>query len=192
LSATPDSNSPDFAAILAAVVSPRPLAWISTRSANGVLNIAPFNSFTGLANYPPLVGLSFSQRHGEPKDTFANIEATGVFVINVVTRPLAERMNESARESADPTDDFARLGLTAASIDGVDIPRIGESPAALACRVESIVPLPPSKCQMVVARIVGAYLVEGYDPVVAETLASIGALRYATLIDPFTMPKTWS
>lgn len=189
---SPDPNSHDFAAILAAIVSPRPLAWISTRSAAGIPNIAPFNSFTSLANYPPLVGLSFSERRGEPKDTFANIEATGVFVLNVVTRGLAERMNESARESADPTDDFARLGLTAASIDGVEVPRIGESPAALACRVESIVPLPPSKCRMVVARVVGSYVADDYDPIVAQTLASIGALRYATLQDPFTMPKTWS
>ena len=185
-----EEKEPDFSSVLASVVAPRPLAWITARRASGLVNIAPFNSLTGLANRPPLIGLSFSLRDGEPKDTLAAIEATGQFVVNVVTRTLAEAMNESAREAGD-VDDFARLGLTPAAIDGVDVPRIGESPAALACRVESIVPLPPSKCRFVVARVVGAYTVPDYDLVAADTLASIGVLRYGVARDPFTLPKTW-
>ena len=177
--------------LLASIVSPRPLAWITSRDRGGAVNIAPFSSYTGLANDPPLVGISFSERHGSPKDTLANIESAGEFVLNVVTRDLAERMNESAREAEPGCDDFLRLGLVGAPIDGVGVPRIAASPAALACRVESILSLPPSKCRMVVARVVGAYLVDGYDPLESDVLASVGALRYASLRDPFTLPKTW-
>ncbi|MBC8102017.1 MAG: flavin reductase family protein [Cytophagales bacterium] len=184
-------------AILASVVAPRPLAWITSRGVavgegteQGV-NIAPFNSYTGLANSPPLVGVAFSERESEPKDTLANIEATGEFVLNIVTRTLAEAMNESAREYGRGTDDFQRLGLNAAPIDGVSVPRIAESPAALGCVVESIVDLPPSRCRLVVARVVGAFISEGFDTVGADVLASVGPLRYASLRDPFTLPKVW-
>ncbi len=185
----------EMSRLLATVVAPRPLAWITSRGSraegSATVNIAPFNSYTGLANNPPLVGVSFSERDHGPKDTLANIEATGTFVLNVVTRALAEKMNESARESGRGTDDFARLGLTPAEIGGTDVPRIAESPAAFACAVESIVPLPPSRCRLVVARVVGAYAAEGYDPETSDVLASVGPLRYASLRDTFSMPKTW-
>jgi flavin reductase (DIM6/NTAB) family NADH-FMN oxidoreductase RutF len=181
----------EIGAIMASVASPRPLAWITTLGPGGEVNIAPFNSYTALANAPPLIGISFSARGGGPKDTVANIERSGEFVVNVVTRSLAERMNESAREGDAHTDDLARLGLEAAVLEGVAVPRIAESPAALACRLQAIFPLPPSKCRLVVARVVGAYVGAGYDPVAEDTIASVGALRYASLRDPFTMPKTW-
>lgn len=177
--------------ILGSVASPRPLAWITSRCPNGAINISAFNSYTGLANDPPLVGISFSERKGEPKDTFANIAGSGEFVLNVVTRGLAESMNESARECGRGTDDFARLGLEPAEIAGVTVPRIAASPAALACVVEGIVPLEPSKCRLVVGRVVGAFLADGYDPVASALLASIAPLEYATLSDPFHLPKTW-
>jgi flavin reductase (DIM6/NTAB) family NADH-FMN oxidoreductase RutF len=181
------------AALLAGLVAPRPLAWIATRSpGGGGHNLAPFNSYAGLANQPPLVGVSFSERDGGPKDTLANIEATGEFVLNVVTRSLASLMNESAREAGRETDDFARLGLTPAPIAGVAVPRIAESPAALACRVEAILPLPPSRCRLVVGRVVGVFAAPEYDVIGSEVLASVGPLRYATLApDDFVLPKTW-
>ncbi len=193
----PDLNVDDLdygkrGELLANVVSPRPLAWITSRAGkSGPVNIAPFNSYTGLANNPPLVGVAFSERDGGPKDTLANIEASGEFVLNVVTRPLAEGMNESAREMGRDSDDFVRLGLTEAAINGVSVPRIAEAPAALACVVEQIISLPPSKCRMVVARVVGAFVADGYDPVTSEVLASIGPLRYATFTGDFTLPKVW-
>ena len=178
--------------LLATIVAPRPLAWItSLAEAGAAVNIAPFNSYTGLANNPPLVGVSFSERKGHPKDTLANIEATGEFVLNVVTKTLAEKMNDSAHESGRGTDDFARLGLNSASIDGVAVPRIAESPAAFACKVESIIPLPPSHCTLVVARVVGFYAAPDYDPEKSGVLASVGPLLYATLTGTFSMPKTW-
>ena len=177
---------------MASVIAPRPLAWITSRPKNGgAVNIAPFNSYCGLANTPPLLGVAFSQRHGQPKDTLRNIEETGEFVLNVVTRMLADTMNESAREAGLDTDDFTRLALVPASMDGTDIPRIASCPAALACRVQNIVELPPSSCRLVIALVTNAYVKDGYDPLENDVLASVGSLKYASLRDGFTLPKVW-
>jgi flavin reductase (DIM6/NTAB) family NADH-FMN oxidoreductase RutF len=184
--------------IWAALIAPRPIALISTRDAQGLPNIAPYNSFAGLATYPPMLGVSFSQREGADKHTLENIKATGVFVINLVPRFLAETMNQSA-EGTEKEDDFARLGLTPAPAGAVDCPRIGESPASLECEVTGILPLPPSKCEFVAARIAGVSLRDefvteegGFDPLAADLLASVGAEEYLSLNgETLHLPKTW-
>ena len=127
--------------IWAALIAPRPIALISTQSVLGVPNIAPYNSFAGLATYPPMLGVSFSKRGDEDKHTLENIKATREFVINLVPRFLADVMNKSA-EGTSVEDDFARLGLTAIRAGTVDCPRIGECPASIECRVTDIFALP--------------------------------------------------
>jgi len=182
----------------ACVIAPRPIALISTQDAHGLSNIAPYNSYAGLATYPPMLGVSFSQSKGHDKHTLENIKATQVFVINLVPRFLAEIMNTSA-EGTDKVDDFARLGLSKADADTVDCPRIGESPASLECRVTGIMALPPSGCEFVAAQIVGVHIRDEFikedgtfDPAAADLLASIGAEDYVSLNgDTIHLPKTW-
>lgn len=182
----------------AALIAPRPIALISTMDANGTPNIAPYNAFCGLATWPPMLGVSFSQRGGEPKNTLANVQATGEFVVNLVPRFLADVMN-SAAEGEAKIDDFARLGLTRAPSETVKVPRIGESPAALECRVVNTMDLPPSKCQFVVALIVGVFLRDefllsdgGFDPLAADLLASVGTEDYVSLNgETLHLPKLW-
>ena len=184
--------------IWAALIAPRPLALITTRDEGGVPNIAPYNSFAGLATHPPLLGVSFSPREGEPKNTLANIKATHVFVVNLVPRFLADLMNKSA-EGAGKRDDFPRLGLTRANGVTVDCPRVLESPASLECRVSAIHPLPPSRCEFVVGEIVGVHIRDefvvndqGFDPMAADLLASVGAEDYLSLNgETLFLPKTW-
>jgi len=184
--------------IWASLIAPRPLALISTQSASGVPNIAPYNSYSGLATYPPMLGVSFSRRHGEDKHTLENIKATQVFVVNLVPRYLADIMNQSAEGTA-IEDDFARLGLTPIQAETVTCPRIGESPASIECRVTSIFGLPPSKCELVAAQIVGVYMRDefvpesgGFDPMAADLLSSVGAEDYLSLNgETLHLPKTW-
>jgi len=201
--------------IWACLIAPRPIALISTLDAQGVPNIAPYNSYSGLANNPPLLGVSFSRRGDEEKTTLANIKETGVFVINLVPRFLADVMNTSAEgidkeddfkrlgltreEGIDKEDDFKRLGLTRAEAGTISCPRIGESPASLECRLLNIVPLPPSRCEMVVAQIVGMTIRDefytpenGFDPLAADLLASVGAEEYLSMNgESLHLPKTW-
>ncbi len=184
--------------IWAALIAPRPIALISTQDEAGTPNIAPYNSFTGLATYPAMLGVSFSQRDGEPKNTLANIKAAEVFVINLVPRFLADLMNQSA-EGTVKEDDFARLGLTRAECETIDCPRIAESPASLECRVTAIHPLPPSRCEFVVAQITGVFIRDefmtsdqGFDPMAADLLASVGAEDYLSLNgETLFLPKSW-
>ena len=184
--------------IWAALIAPRPIALISTRDENNVPNIAPYNSFSGIANHPPMLGVSFSQRDGGPKNTLANIKATGEFVINLVPRFLADIMNQSA-EGKGKEDDFTRLGLTRTASHTVDCPRVGESPASLECRLIAIYPLPPSTCEYVVAEIVGVHIRDefvvndqGFDPMAADLLASVGAEDYLSLNgETLFLPRTW-
>ena len=184
--------------IWAALIAPRPIALISTVDTDGTPNIAPYNSFAGLATYPAMLGVSFSQRDGGDKITLANIKASREFVINLVPRFLAEEMNRSA-DGTEKADDFARLGLTNAPCEVVNCSRIGESPAAIECRVTAIHGLPPSNCEFVVAQIVGVTLRDefvtesgGFDPMAADLLASVGAEEYLSLNgDTLHLPKTW-
>ncbi len=184
--------------IWASLIAPRPLALISTQSASGVPNIAPYNSYAGLATYPPMLGVSFSKRDGEDKHTLENIKATQVFVVNLVPRYLADIMNQSAEGTA-IEDDFARLNLTPIQAKTVNCPRIGECPASIECRVTSVFQLPPSKCELVAAQIVGVYLRDefvtessGFDPMAADLLASVGAEDYLSLNgETLHLPKTW-
>ncbi len=184
--------------IWAALIAPRPIALVSTRDEAGTPNIAPYNSFAGLATYPAMLGVSFSQRDGGPKNTLANIKATNVFVINLVPRYLADVMNAAA-EGTETRDDFARLGLTPLPGVTVDCPCIAESPAVLECRVTAIHPLPPSKCEFVVAEITGVHIRDefvtsdqGFDPMAADLLASVGAEDYLSLNgETLFLPKTW-
>ena len=184
--------------IWASLIAPRPIALISTQDTQGVPNVAPYNAFCGLANFPPLLGVSFSQREGADKNTLANIKATREFVINLVPRFLADTMNHAA-EGTEHLDDFARLGLTRAACEVVGCSRILESPASLECRLVNTMPLPPSKCEFVIGEIVGVFMRDefvtsdiGFDPLAADLLASVGAEDYLSLNgETLFLPKTW-
>ena len=120
---------------LNAIIAPRPIGWISSLSAEGVRNVAPY-SFFNLFNYrPPLIGFSSSGW----KDSVANIAATGEFVWNLVTRPLAEAMNATSTNAS--VDEFTAAGLEAIPSRLVAPPRVAASPVAFECRLTQILRL---------------------------------------------------
>ena len=115
---------------LNAIIAPRPIGWISTLSATGVRNLAPY-SFFQLFNYrPPIIGFASTGW----KDSAANITETGEFVWNLVTRDLAEAMNASAATVDPDTDEFTLAGLETAPSRLVAPPRVAASPVAFECR----------------------------------------------------------
>jgi flavin reductase (DIM6/NTAB) family NADH-FMN oxidoreductase RutF len=123
------------------VVVPRPIAFVSTVSAEGRFNVAPFSYFNPLTNEPPLLGISINRRRGALKDTLRNIEATGDFVINTVNEPLAERMVQASGEWPEDVSEFELTGLTPVPSDLVKSPRVGESPVSMECRRHTILEL---------------------------------------------------
>lgn len=120
-----------------AIVAPRPIGWISTLDQNGVVNLAPYSFYNALCDMPPIVGFSSTGR----KDSIRNIEATGEFVANFVSKSLAAAMNMTSAAVAAEVDEMALAGLTSAPCRLVSAPRVAEAPAALECKLLQIVQL---------------------------------------------------
>ena len=120
-----------------AIVGPRPIGWIATRSAAGTLNLAPYSFFNAFNYTPPIVGFASIGA----KDTLHNVQATGEFVWNLATRPLAERMNMTCAAVAPEVDEFALAGLTPVASRLVGVPRVAESPVAFECKVTQVLRL---------------------------------------------------
>jgi len=157
--------------LLIGCVVPRPIAWVSTVSADGVNNVAPFSFFMGVCNDPPTIAFSSGPRGvesatgaGGKKDTVRNLEATGDFVVNVVDDTLAERMNLTSGEYPPDVDEFAVAGLTAAPGVKVRAPRVLEAPISMECRVAQIVRVGRGPHSLVLGEIVHFHIQNGlYD-----------------------------
>ncbi|NPU11595.1 flavin reductase family protein [Bradyrhizobium sp. 83012] len=120
-----------------AIIAPRPIGWISSRDGKGNANLAPYSFFNAFNYTPPIIGFSSTQW----KDSVANIQDTGEFVWNLVTRDLAKHMNASAAHVARDVDEFELAGVTPVPCKFVDVPRVGESPVAFECKVTQIIQL---------------------------------------------------
>lgn len=120
-----------------AIVGPRPIGWISTRSVAGVNNLAPYSFFNAFNYTPPIVGFC-SIGH---KDSVRNVQASGEFAWNLVTRPLAEAMNQSCAAVPPDVSEFDLTGLTPVASRLIAAPRVQESPVSFECRVTQIVQL---------------------------------------------------
>jgi flavin reductase (DIM6/NTAB) family NADH-FMN oxidoreductase RutF len=120
-----------------AIVGPRPIGWISSRSAAGALNLAPYSFFNAFNYTPPIIGFASIGY----KDTLRNIEQTGEFAWNLATHPLAEAMNQSCAAVPPEVNEFELAGLTPLASRVIAVPRVAESPVSFECRRTQIVQL---------------------------------------------------
>ena len=130
--------------LLSGAVVPRPIAWVSTRSRDGVLNLAPYSFFTVASREPPMLAISIGPRTGGedyPKDTLTNIRETQEFVINIVSLALANAMHETSINHAPEVDEFVRAGVSPAACELVKTPRVAEAKIAMECTVEHMLKL---------------------------------------------------
>jgi flavin reductase (DIM6/NTAB) family NADH-FMN oxidoreductase RutF len=130
----PQNNSQ----LLIGSIGPRPIAFVSTVSPEGVRNLAPFSFFNAVCGNPPVVSFASGVRH-PPKDTLANVRATGEFVVNIVTEDIAEKMNLTSGEYPASIDEFEISGLTPVPSDLVKPPCVRESPVNMECKLLQIV-----------------------------------------------------
>jgi flavin reductase (DIM6/NTAB) family NADH-FMN oxidoreductase RutF len=120
--------------LLVSLVTPRPIALVTTISADGKVNAAPFSFFNVMGANPPICAFAPSDReNGVPKDTALNVRATHEFVVNLVDEKIAEAMNHCAASLPFGENELVRAGLTAAPSSVVKPPRIVEAPASLEC-----------------------------------------------------------
>lgn len=184
--------------LLVSTVTPRPIAWIVSQDAKGVINAAPFSFFNAFAGDPPVVGIGVaSRRPGQAKDTRANIRETGQFVVNLVSEENAEKMNITAIDFDPAVDELAQAGLTPAPSARVKPPRIAESPVALECELMQIVDLGESG--LVLGRVVAMHVRDNLvldaskHYIDTPNLKLIGRMHgsgwYARTSDLFEMPR---
>ncbi len=125
---------------MTAMISPRPIAWVSTLGPEGQVNLAPFSFFTGITSRPPtLMFVPVTKHDGTPKDTLRNLEASGEFVVNMVSADLAEKMNATAAMLPYGESEFAAFDIAAAPCEQVKAPRVAAAPISFECKLDRIV-----------------------------------------------------
>ena len=184
-------------------VVPRAIGWLSTISADGIPNLAPYSQFTNLTFDPPYVVVSINQGyHQNRKDTTVNIEETGGFVYNMVTYDLREAMNITAAEFAPGVDEFEAAGLTKAESVLVKPYRVAESPVQMECEYFQTIRLPGNgrcgTCDVIIGKVVGIHVKDEFilpngklDILKMRPLARLGYSDYTTVDNIFEMkPST--
>ena len=127
---------------MTSTILPRPIAWVSTISAEGRTNLAPFSFFQGITAQPPtLMFVPVNDRHGKKKDTLRHIEEVPEFVVNLVPFALAEAMNATAATLPYGESEFERFGIAATPGTRVRPPRVAAAPVSFECTLHSIVPI---------------------------------------------------
>ena len=179
-----------------AIVAPRPIGWISTRSRDGLINLAPYSFFNAFASAPPIVGFSSEGA----KDSAAFARDSGEFVVNLATMDLLRQVSETSAPLPRGQSEFAHSGLTMAPCRLVDAPRVAESPAAMECKVIEIVALKdirnePIDNYLVLGQVVAFHIDERFvhdgvfDTAAARSLARCGYQDYAVVDKLFTLAR---
>jgi len=188
---------PALYSLMIRCIGPRPIAWVSTVSRDGVSNLAPFSFFTGVSSKPPAVCF-VAGRHddGSKKDTLVNIEANGQFVVNMVPEELAEAMNITATEYPHGMSEFEKAGLTTVPSERIAVPRLRESPIHFECERHELVHVGVDDVgggTIIVGRVVLIHVDESvmkngkvdYD--LYRPVGRLGGMEYSRTRDRFTM-----
>lgn len=179
-----------------AIVAPRPIGWITSMSAKGEINLAPYSFFNGVNSRPNLVMFG-SESY---KDSVAFVEETGEFVCSLATYDLREAMNDTAAPVARGVNEMIRAGLEPAPSRLVKPPRVAASPCALECRMTQIVQMKdcdgaPVDCYVVFGQVVGVhiddrFIVDGLlDTAAMRPIARCGYDQYAVVDSVFAMER---
>ncbi len=184
------------------MISPRPIAWVSTTSPKGIHNLAPYSFFNGVSANPPSVCFSpVNTRDGNKKDTVINIEYNRQFVVNVVPDRLAVAMNQTSFEYDHDESEFTATGLTPVDSVRVIPPRLGESPIQMECELIQIVnigdgPLAP---HLIIGKILIVHvddrILDERGQISSEKLDLVGRMggsEYSRTRDRFDLPRPTS
>lgn len=186
---------------LYACIVPRPIGWISSLSADGHVNLAPFSFFNAVSMAPPMLMFcnNGAHVHGGVKDSERNAAASGEFVFNMATWDLREQMNMTSAALPHDGDEFEHAGLTKAPSRLVKPPRVAESPVALECRTWKLVELPPmpngSPNTMVIGEVVGVHIADDaltnglLDTARIKPIGRLGYTDYVVVDEVFTMTR---
>ncbi len=185
--------------LLTSIVAPRPIAWISTVSADGVPNLAPFSFFNAVAGFPPTIMFSVSFRRKEPrvKDTLRNVREVGEFVCHIVDEAMADAMVRTAMDWPSDVSEIEAAGLTAAAAIDIRPYRVVEAPVAMECKMTQIIPVAGATNVMVLGQVMRFHLREDLyrselglvDTVAMKPIMRLGGpAEYSRIGDLFLLP----
>ncbi len=181
-----------------AIVTPRPIGWISTRGAGGSENLAPYSFFNAVAYVPPQVMFSSTSAkddRGDTKDSVANIRDTGVFCVNIVEYAARDAMNRTSGAWPKETDEFTDAGIDRADCSEIPCSRVAAAPANLECKLTQIVKLEGAHNFAVFGEVVGVHLrddcmVDGlFDITKFNPLARLGYRDYSVVREVFSLNR---
>lgn len=181
-----------------AIVTPRPIGWISTRDGEGRDNLAPYSFFNAVAYVPPQVmfaSTSSKADRGDTKDSVSNIRETGVFCVNIVEYAARDVMNKSSAMVDRETDEFTLAGIERAECETVPVSRVAGAPASLECRMTQIVQLEGESNFAVFGEVVGIHmrddcLVDGrFDVTRFQPLTRLGYRDYGVIKEVFSLTR---
>lgn len=198
-----DISHSELYGILLNSVVPRPIAWVSTISGSGALNLAPFSFFNCVCVDPPLLafapGLRPSKQaqssHGEPKDTLRNIRETREFVVNIVTYELREAMNSTSGEYDASVNEFELAKVTPQPSKIVRPPRVTESPVSFECKLHQILDFSPAptSSSLVIGQIVSIHINDAHlkdgrlDRNSLDLIGRMGGMQYTRTTQRFEL-----
>lgn len=173
--------------LLTGVVVPRPIAWITTMSDAGVVNLAPFSCYTIVSNKPPLLGVNMGRKAGVRKDTARNALASGQFVVNIGDESMVAPIHLSAVEHPPEVSEPQLLGLALAPSTHVRVPRLADVPISLECRLHQVVPFGDTGAEFVVGEVLALHARDGLlrdgkiDSAALRPVCRLGGPTYGTL-----------
>lgn len=181
-----------------AIVTPRPIGWISSRDAEGNDNLAPYSFFNAVAYVPPQI--MFASTTGKPdqseaKDSVANIRETGVFCVNIVEYAMRDAMNITAEHFPKEVDEFARAGLERAECETINCARVAAAPATLECKLTQIVELPGEMNRLVLGEVTGVHMRDDcvrdgrFDIMSFQPLTRLGYRDYSHVTSAFELAR---
>lgn len=173
------------------LITPRPIAWVSTLSADDIPNIAPFSFFSGVGANPPTVCFApANNANGLPKDTLENIRRTGQFVVNIVTEPVAQAMHRTADDVAPDVDEFRLAGIDQVASVKVKAPRVKQAVAAMECTLHSAIQLGagPGGANLVIGNVIYFHVQDDLvDEKVISTIGRVGRREYTEVKSTFRL-----
>jgi len=192
-------SSKDMYQLLIGLVTPRPIAWVTTVSPNGVTNLAPFSFFNAITARPPtLVFSCANRRDGSKKDTIRNIEAVPEFVVNVCSYEQREAINNTSAELDYEVDELETFGLTAIASETIKPPRVAGTKAQFECVLHQIVVVGEGSlaANLVIGRITmdhtDADIFDdrgAVDPGKIDTIGRLGGSNYVRTTDRFALDR---
>lgn len=185
--------------LLIGAIVPRPIAFVSTLSREGIPNLAPFSFFTGVSANPPVICFCPMRRHGilPHKDTLHNITVTREFVVNIVSEEFAQQMNITSAEFPPEVDEFEAAGLTPIASDLVKPPRVKESHIHMECRLYLLVEVggEDGSGNLVLGEVLRFHVDDQYfddfkiDPDQLRAIGRMGGAAYTRTSDRFDLPR---